>query len=70
MINYQLPLISDVELSVYNLLGQKVVTLVSRRQEAGYHQVEWDASQYSSGIYYYRFTAGKFQDVKKMILVK
>jgi parallel beta-helix repeat protein len=69
-IKYQLPTISDVELSVYNLLGQKVVDLVLKKQEAGYHQVEWDASQFSSGIYYYRLTAGKFQDVKKMILLK
>jgi hypothetical protein len=70
MINYQLPITSEVEISIYNLLGQKVATLVNEQQRAGYHQVEWDASRYSSGIYYYRIEAGKYQDVKKMIFLK
>jgi len=70
MINYQLPKTSDVELSIYNLLGQKVATLVNERQRTGYHQVEWDASRFSSGIYYYRIETGEFQDVKKMILLR
>jgi predicted esterase len=70
IINYQLPMTNDVELSIYNLLGQKVSTLVHERQQVGYHQVEWDASRFSSGIYYYKIEAGNFQDVKKMILIK
>ena len=70
MINYQLPMTSDVELSVYNLLGQKVATLVNVRQRAGYHQIEWGAGGFSSGIYYYRIEAGDFQDVKKMVLLR
>jgi Zn-dependent metalloprotease len=70
MINYQLPMISDVELSIYNLLGQKIKTLVSERQEAGSHQVEWDASGFSSGVYYYKINAGEYQAVRKMILVR
>ena len=69
-IGYQLSALSQVELSIYNLLGQKVVTLVSERQQAGYHQVEWDASGVASGIYYYRIEAGKFQKVRKMIHLK
>jgi hypothetical protein len=70
MINYQLPITNYVELSIYNLLGQKVATLVNERQQAGYHQIEWDAGRYSSGVYYYRMVAGDFHDVKKMILVR
>jgi hypothetical protein len=70
MINYQLPVISDVELSIYNSLGQKVTTLVSGKQSAGYYQIEWNASGYSTGIYYYILHSGKFIDVKKMILLK
>jgi hypothetical protein len=70
MINYQLPMTSDVNLSIYNLLGQKVTTLVSKRQQAGYHQVKWDASGFTSGIYYYRIETGEFQDVSKMILLR
>jgi flagellar hook assembly protein FlgD len=63
----------DVELSVYNLLRQKVATLVSGKQKAGYHQVKWDASQpagIASGIYLYRLEAGDFVETKKMILMR
>jgi hypothetical protein len=70
IINYQLPMINDVELSIYNILGQKVATLVSERKQAGYHQIEWNASGFASGIYYYRIEAGEFHDVKKMVLLK
>ncbi len=70
MINYQLPVTSDVNLRIYNQLGQKVATLVKKRQGAGNYQVAWDSSRFSSGIYYYRIEAGEFQDVKKMILLR
>ena len=69
-ISYQLPVVSDVELNIYNILGQKVATLISERQAAGSYDVEWDASGFSSGTYIYRIEAGVFQDVKKMILIK
>ena len=77
-IGYQLPYASDVELSIYNLLGQKVTTLVSKRQSVGYYQVDWNASSFASGIYYYRLVAyatesGRekpFVETKKLILVK
>jgi len=70
MINYQLPIISEVDLSVYNMLGQKIVTLVSERQNAGYHQVMWDASQYPSGVYFLILEAGNDRATQKMLLVK
>jgi len=70
VIGYQLPAFSEVELTIYNLTGQKVKSLVRETQRAGYHQVEWDASGFASGIYYYKIEAGEFQDVKKMILIK
>jgi len=70
IINYELPTTLIVDLSIYNVLGQKVVTLVSEKQKAGFHRVEWDASDLPSGIYYYRINTGNFQDVKKMILLK
>ena len=56
--------------SIYNILGQKVATLINELQKAGYHQVEWEAQGFASGIYYYRFRSGEFLDVKKMVLVK
>ncbi len=70
VIRWQLAGSSDVELSVYNLLGRKIATLVSERQEAGYYQITWDASRFACGIYFYRIEAGEFQDVKKMIFLK
>jgi CubicO group peptidase (beta-lactamase class C family) len=70
MINYQLPMINDVDLSIYNILGQRVATLVNEKQKAGSYQVEWDASGYASGVFYYRIEAGEFQDVKKMVLLR
>jgi len=70
IINYELPITNDVELSIYNLLGQKVVTLVSEKQKAGHHQVEWDASGFASGIYYYKIKAGNFVETRKMVYLK
>jgi poly(3-hydroxybutyrate) depolymerase/N-acetylneuraminic acid mutarotase len=69
-IGYQLSVPNQVELSIYNTLGQKVTTLVSQKQPAGKYQVQWNASGFASGVYYYRLEAGEFVDVKKMILIR
>lgn len=69
-ISYQLPKSSVVELSIYNLLGQKVATLVDKKQPAGQYQLQWDASGFASGVYYYKLTTENFQQIKKMLLVK
>ena len=62
VISWQLAVSSDVDLSVYNLLGQKIATLVSGKQRAGFYKVEWDASDFAIGVYYYRLQAGEFVD--------
>jgi hypothetical protein len=69
-IRFGLPQASDVLIEVYNVLGQKVATLLNARKPAGYHEVEFDASQLGSGLYIYRIKAGNFQQVKKMMLMK
>jgi hypothetical protein len=69
-ISYQIPVSSEIELSVYNLLGMKIETLVSERQAAGLHQVQWNAGDNASGVYYYFLHAGEFQSVKMMVLLK
>ena len=61
---------NNVELSIYNIRGQKVSVLISEKQNPGYHQAEWDATGFASGIYYYMIRTGNFQDVKRMILVR
>jgi uncharacterized Zn-binding protein involved in type VI secretion len=69
-ITYQLPIAGEVELSVFNLLGQKVATLVHQRQAAGTFYVEWNAAGFSSGIYHCILRAGEFRQVKKMVLIR
>ena len=59
-----------VNLTVFNVLGQKVATLVQGRQEAGLHRALLDASSMASGIYFYRLEAGQFNAVRKMVLLK
>ncbi|MBN2423627.1 MAG: PQQ-binding-like beta-propeller repeat protein [Calditrichaceae bacterium] len=70
MINYQIPTSGEVELSVYNLLGQKLKSLVSAWQPAGNHQVRFDMSGFASGIYIYQIHSGSFPATKKMALLK
>ena len=75
MIRYALPQAADVELTVYNVVGQPVRTLVAQHQHAGLYAVEWDATddrghRLSSGVYLYRLQAGEFREVKKMLLLK
>jgi hypothetical protein len=70
IINYELPITNYIELTVYNTLGQKVATLVNKRQQAGLHQVEWNASEFSSGVYYYKIEAGKLTETRKMVYLK
>jgi hypothetical protein len=62
---------SQVELSIYTLLGQKVATLVSDKQQAGRYQVQWDASAYAGGVYFYRLITDKgFVQTKKLLYLK
>jgi hypothetical protein len=71
IINYELRITSFVDLSIYNSLGQQVATLVSEKQEAGYHQVEWNASGFASGVYYYQLRGEEdFIQTKKMVLLR
>ncbi|MFQ5868818.1 MAG: T9SS type A sorting domain-containing protein, partial [Candidatus Zixiibacteriota bacterium] len=70
VIEYQLPEASDVKVEVYNLIGEKVATLVDSKQQAGYGSVVWDAFEVSSGVYFYKLTAGDFTETKRMLLVK
>jgi uncharacterized protein YjdB len=69
-IEYQLPVQSPVSVKVYNLLGQEVSTLVNGIQGAGYKSVRFYAGNLPSGPYFYRLQAGKFTDIKKMLLLK
>jgi hypothetical protein len=74
-ISYSLPQDAHVCLSVYNILGQKVKILLDKHQSAGVQTVSWNGTddkgnQVSSGVYFYKLSAGEFSDMKKMLLVK
>ncbi len=71
VISYQLPVGSNVQLVLYNTLGEKVITLVNKHQAAGVHSVTFNGIGLASGVYYYRLTAGDhFTAVRKMLLVE
>jgi hypothetical protein len=59
-----------VVVEVFNMLGQKVITLMDKNMNAGYHELEFNGSDLSSGVDFYAIQAGQFNDVKKMIIIK
>ncbi|MCK9280523.1 MAG: T9SS type A sorting domain-containing protein [Melioribacteraceae bacterium] len=69
-IMFTLPRSGHVSLKVYDLLGREVVTLVNKELSGGSHKIIFDASNLSSGIYFYRLQNGNYSQTKKMILVK
>ena len=69
-IKYTLPKSEKVKIEIFNLLGQKVETLLNKSMPSGSHEVEFTAKDLPSGVYYYRIEAGEFQQVRKMILLK
>jgi len=75
-ITYAIPLLGGEErgglvtLKVFDLLGNEISTLVNENKEAGYHSIDFNASDLPSGVYFYRIQAGDFVDSKKMLLLK
>jgi hypothetical protein len=59
-----------VKLDIYNVLGQRVASLVDRHMERGTYEADWDASSFSTGIYFYKLETENFSDTKKMLLLK
>jgi hypothetical protein len=69
-IRYGLPERAQVSLLVFNTLGQQVAVLQNGEQEAGYHDVKFDASSLPSGVYFYRLQAGSYVETRKLCLVR
>lgn len=69
-ISYSIPQLVNVTLKVYDLLGREVVELVNGEKNPGKYEVIFDGSNLSSGIYFYRLTAGSFSQTKKLLLIK
>ncbi|MGA2667548.1 MAG: M14 family zinc carboxypeptidase [Ignavibacteria bacterium] len=69
-IKFQLPRSEFVTITIYDVLGKKVATLLNERKNPGYYDVSFDGTNYASGMYFYKIEAGNFIDTKKMILIK
>jgi hypothetical protein len=69
-ISYSLLTNSQVRLTVYDLLGREVAVLVNEEKPEGRYSVTWDASSFSSGVYFYQLNAGSYTNTKKLILLK
>ncbi len=74
-ISYKIPRVAEVKLSIYNLYGQKLRTLVNERKAVGAYTVEWDGKDQfgkavASGVYFYRLEAAEFVQTRKMLFVK
>jgi len=71
-IRFTIPYASSVAqtfLSVHDILGREVTTLVNQQLSPGTYSVEWDASNYPSGLYFYKLTSGNFTETKRMVLI-
>lgn len=69
-VRFILPQKEDVKLEIYDILGRKVKQLWNGKLLSGKHEVIWDAGNLSSGVYFLRMTAGNFESVKKVMLLK
>ena len=69
-IKYQIAKSGDVKLIVYDVLGNEVATLVNEKLQPGTYEIEWNAFNYPSGVYFYKLTAGDYKQTNKMILLK
>jgi hypothetical protein len=69
-IKYDLLKLSEVRLSVFDMLGREVVVLVNERRDAGVHEVKFDGSNLASGVYLYRLQAGDFTQTKRLLLLR
>ncbi len=70
VIKYQLPSPEKVSVKVFDILGKEVASLINENKEPGYYEVSFDASNFASGLYFYRIEAGSFVETKKMMLIK
>lgn len=69
-IKFDVPKASFTKLVIYDLLGREVAELVNEELKAGTYQADWDASNFSSGVYFYKIIAGEYIETKKMVLMK
>ena len=69
-IQFKVPEKSNVTITIFNSIGENVLTLVNEEKATGSYEVSFSAEGFTSGIYYYKLLAGNFAETKKMILMK
>jgi hypothetical protein len=69
-INFQIRKSDKVSLEIYNVIGQRVATLIDSKLKTGEYKVDWDAANFASGVYFYQLKVGSLSETKKMILMK
>jgi len=69
-ISFSIPSETDVTISIYDIRGRHIKTLVNEEKKAGYYDVNFNASDIASGIYFYKLKAGNFVLTKKMVIIK
>ncbi len=69
-IEYTLPKQANIIITIYNLLGEHVATLINQNQDTGYHKCIWNAEDQPSGVYFYKLQTESFTQVKKMLLLR
>jgi len=69
-IHYSLNKNTNVEVSIYDIAGRLITTLINEFQIAGYHSITWNASNFSSGIYFLKMSSEKFTITQKLVLIK
>ena len=69
-IQYRLPQEEEVKLEIFNMVGQSIYTIIDEKQHAGEHTKTIHLEKLPSGLYFYKITAGNFQQTKKMLLIK
>ena len=69
-IKFDIPKFSNVKVKIYDVIGNEVAQLFNGELEAGYYEADFNASNYASGVYFYRIDAGDYSSVKRMVLVK
>ena len=69
-ITFNLPDACETRMDIFNIMGQRIVSLINDNLDAGQHTAEWDGSSMASGVYFYRLEAGDYAESKKMVLLK
>jgi hypothetical protein len=69
-IEYQIPFESKVKIIIYDVEGKVVKILLNEQKSPGTYEIVWDASEFSSGVYFFKLSAGSFVETRKMILTK